>query len=88
MAAESTGNLLNRELTYRKKKEMEKMTREERENWILNIRNSALVISSQLGSEAVTFVLSRYGAFEPDEFADEVLSEVFNELYAIETDLK
>ena len=64
------------------------MTRAERENWIMNIENTADFIASEIGSETVDFVLGKYGARSVEDISDSDLSEVFSELYAIEADLR
>lgn len=38
------------------------MTKRERDNWIVNIENTAAVIESQLGAAVVEAVFRRYGA--------------------------
>ena len=37
------------------------MTREERNNWILNIENTASYIASEVGEEVVASTLYKYG---------------------------
>lgn len=64
------------------------MNRSERENWITNIDNTASFITSEIGSETVDFVLGKYGASSIEDISDDDLLEVFNELYAIEADLR
>lgn len=64
------------------------MTKDERENWITNIENSASVISSQVGSAVVDGVFQRYGAYNIEDMNPSYLPDVFNELYAIEADLR
>lgn len=64
------------------------MTRDERENWIINIENTASMISSQLGSAVVDGVFQRYGAHSVDDLSPCGLPDVFSELYAIEADLR
>ena len=64
------------------------MTKSERENWIMNIENSASAITSQMGSAVVNFVLDRYGAQGPWDINPSDLPDVFSELFAIEADLK
>ena len=64
------------------------MTREERNNWVLNIENTADFIASEIGSETVDFVLWKYGARSAEDISDSDLSEVFGELYEIEADLR
>lgn len=64
------------------------MTRAERENWIINIDNTASVIETAIGAGTVDFVLRKYGAKSIDDISDSDLSEVFSELYAIEADLR
>lgn len=64
------------------------MTRDERNNWILNIENTASYIASEIGEEVVASTLYKYGARSIEQIAPSDLSEVFNELYAIEVDLR
>ena len=64
------------------------MTRDERTNWIANIENTASFIESEIGAEIVNFVLEKYEAKSIEQIASSDLSEVFSELYAIETNLR
>ena len=64
------------------------MTRDERENWIINIENTASTISSQVGSAVVDTVFQKYGAKSVENLNPNDLQDVFNELYAIEADLR
>lgn len=64
------------------------MTKHERENWIVNIENSAAAIESQLGSAVVASVFSRYGAHGTWDLNPNEMPDVFSELYAIEADLR
>ncbi len=64
------------------------MTKQERNDWLINIENTASFISSEIGNEAVDFVLEKYGAKSIEQIASSDLSEVFSELYAIESDLR
>ena len=64
------------------------MKRDERENWIINIENTASTISSQVGSAVVDAVFQKYGAKSVEDLSPNDLQDVFNELYAIETDLR
>ena len=68
-------------------KEGQAMTKHERENWIINIENSAAAIESQLGSAVVNSVFKRYGAHDAWDVNPCDLPAVFSELYAIEADL-
>ena len=63
------------------------MTNRERNNWIVNIENTAAAIESQLGSAVVESVFKRYGAHSTWDLSPSDLPEVFSELYAIEVDL-
>ena len=63
------------------------MTQQERNDWLINIENTASFISSEIGNETVDFVLEKYGAKSIEQIASSDLSEVFSELYAIESDL-
>lgn len=67
---------------------MKKVTKNERENWIINIENTASTISSQLGSAVVNEVFQRYGAHSVDDLNPVDLPDVFSELYAIEADFR
>lgn len=64
------------------------MTIYERQNWITNIENSANVIASYLGTVVVASILERYGARHIEDIDPSFLPDVFNEMYAIEADLK
>lgn len=64
------------------------MTREERNNWIVNIENIASFISSEIGDETVAATLYKYRARSIEQIASSDLAEVFSELYAIEADLR
>ena len=66
---------------------MKNVTKDERENWINNIENTASTISSQLGSAVVDGVFQRYGAHSVEDLNPSDLPDVFSELYAIEADL-
>ena len=63
------------------------MTKHERENWIINIDNSAAAIESQLDSAVVNSVFERYNAHDAWAINPSDLPDVFSELYAIEVDL-
>lgn len=63
------------------------MTRHERDNWIVNIENTAATIESQLGSAVIESVFKRCGACGTWDLRSSDLPEVFSELYAIEADL-
>ena len=64
---------------------MKIVTKDERENWIINIENTASTISSQVGSAVVDGVFQRYGV---EDLNPCDLPDVFSELYAIEADLR
>lgn len=64
------------------------MTRDERKNWIANIENTASFIETEIGAETVDFVLGKYGAKSVEQISSSDLPDVFNELYAIEADLR
>ena len=67
---------------------MKTVTKDERENWIINIENTASTISSQVGSAVVDAVFQKYGAKSVEDLNSNDLQDVFNELYAIEADLR
>lgn len=64
------------------------MTKIERENWLINIGNSASYVASEIGEEVVISTLYRFGASSIERISDFDLSDVFSELYAIEADLQ
>ena len=64
------------------------MSGTERENWLINIENTASFISSEIGNETVKTTLSKYGARSFEQIATSDLSDVFSELFAIEADLR
>lgn len=67
---------------------MKNVTKDERENWITNIENTASTISSKLGSAVVDEIFQRYGAHSVEDLKPCDLPDVFSELYAIEADLR
>ncbi len=62
------------------------MTTSERNNWLININNSAAAVVSQLGSAAVEAVFRRYGIACAEEADDCDLAEIFGKLYALEAE--
>ena len=64
------------------------MEKQEREDWLINIENTASFIETEIGAETVNFVLAKYGADSIGQIASSDLFDVFNELYAIEADLR
>lgn len=54
----------------------------------ISINNAASIIESELGSEVVESVFQKYGAHNTDDLNPAYLPDVFNELYAIEADLR
>ena len=71
-----------------KEKRGAEMSNSERENWIINIENTASYIASEIGEEVVVSTLYKFGAASIDQVVSSDLAEVFSELYAIETDLR
>ncbi len=67
---------------------MKNVTKDERENWIINIENTASTIISQLRSAVVDGAFQRYGAHRVEDLNPSDLPDVFSELYAIEADLR
>ena len=67
---------------------MKNVTKDERENWIINIESTASTISSHLGSAVVDGAFQRYGAHSVEDLNPSDLPDVFSELYAIEADLR
>lgn len=64
------------------------MTKSERENWIINIENTASAIIAQVGKAVVNAVFKRYGVKSLWDLNSNHLADIFNELYALENDLK
>lgn len=64
------------------------VTKDERENWIINIENTASTISSQVGSAVVDAIFQKYGAKSVEDLNPSDLPDVFSELYAIEAALR
>lgn len=64
------------------------MTKSERKNWIINIENTAVAVSAQVGQAVVDSVFKRYGANSAWDLNPSDLPDVFSELYAIEANLK
>ena len=64
------------------------MTKIERENWLINIKNSASYVASGIGEEVVVSTLYRFGVSSIERISDFDLPDVFSELYAIEADLR
>lgn len=63
------------------------MTSYERQNWIINIENSAAAVESYLGSAVAKSVFERYGAHDIQDLNQSDLPNVFSDLYAIEVDM-
>lgn len=66
----------------------EKMTRLERENWLISIENSMAYISDEIGNESIDFILGKYGVKSAEQIAPADLPNIFSELYGIEADLR
>lgn len=62
------------------------MTKNERNNWLMNIESVSAEVAANIGEETVDFVLSKYGAKNVYALKSSDLSEVFSELYAIAAD--
>ena len=62
------------------------MTRSERNNWLINIENTAAEVATNVGQETVDFVLNKYGAKSVYTLKSSDLSDVFSELYTIASD--
>ena len=62
------------------------MNKAERDNWLINIENTAAEVAANVGQETVDFVLSKYGARSIYTLKSSDLSDVFSELYAIASD--
>lgn len=62
------------------------MTKSEKMNWMSNIENSAAAVAKEYGRKTVDFIFKKYNATNVCNLSPCVYSEVFSELYAIETD--
>ena len=49
-------------------------------NWIINLENAACAVTERLGSAAVDFVLSKYGATSIENLPEGDYSEAWDEL--------
>lgn len=58
-----------------------------REGWLISIDDVVSILVAAGCDETVRFVLDKHGVTSPDELNDADLSDVFNELDAIATDL-
>ena len=57
------------------------MTRCERENWLINIQNTAIDVANEYGDDVVKNVLSRYNAACIEGLSPSDYEAVFSELY-------
>ena len=57
-----------------------------KEDWITNLENVSTAVASNLGYEAVNFVLSKYGAACIEDLSESHYSTVFGELYNMAQD--
>ena len=64
------------------------MTREEKMSWITSIEYCADCVAEELGWKVVKSVLLRHGAVSVEGLNPSQYSEVFNDLSAIEADLR
>lgn len=64
------------------------VTKDERDNWIINIENTASTISSQVRSAVIDAVFRKYDAKSVEDLNPNDLPDIFSELYAIEADLR
>ena len=55
------------------------MTKSERKNWIINIENTAVAVSAQVGQAVVDSVFKRYGAHSAWDLNPSDLPDVFSE---------
>lgn len=59
--------------------------RQTRLDWITNIENSIAAIGN---ADIIDSVLSKYGVVDLEKLSVTTLSDIWNELYAIEVDLR
>ena len=57
-----------------------------KEDWIVNLENVANTVASNLGSETVNFIFSKYGATCIENLSEIHYSTVFEELYLMAQD--
>lgn len=57
-----------------------------KEEWLTNLENVANTVASNLGSETVNFVFSKYGATCIEDLCESHYSPVFGELYLMVQD--
>ena len=62
------------------------MTKYERENWIINIENTATAVEARLGSAVVVSVFKRYDAHGLYDLSPSYYGEVFGDLELIAND--
>ena len=64
------------------------MSKNEKENWLMNIEACATHVGNVVGYETVNFILKKYGANSIEELDPSDYAEVFGELYVIEVELE
>lgn len=66
------------------------MTKMERENWLINIQNSATEVAKEHGWETIRFVLNEYGggATSIERLKPSYYESVWNALFDYEVGLK
>ena len=64
------------------------MTKEEKSSWLNSIGYCADHITEEIGYDTVKFVLEKYGATSINDLNPSDYSEVYDELSAIEADLR
>ena len=57
-----------------------------KEDWLINIENTATEAEKKYGAEAVEFVFKKYGASCSEDLNPSDYSEVFGELYQMSVD--
>ena len=62
------------------------MTKFERENWVINIENTATAVGARLGSVIVESVFKRYDAHGLYDLSPSYYGEVFGDLELIAND--
>lgn len=58
------------------------------QDYRISIEESSSIITKNLGNTVVESVFQRYGAHNADDLNPAYLPDIFNELYAIESDLR
>ena len=62
------------------------MKNSEKENWLINIENTALEVAEIYGADTVSFIYNKYGATNAESLSPSDYDAVFGELYQMAVD--